>query len=77
MAGENSWPVEGYHDRHISASEPRMFPGMVSRHHRRQSSARAETEEHGALVVGRKRPSIPTAMNGLDNAAVEASSDEE
>jgi AMP deaminase len=75
MTNENSWPVESFHDRHLSASEPRIFPGLVSRHHRRESSVRSETEDYGGLVMGRKKGKNP-ATNNL-NSAVEESSDEE
>src|SRR6187402_941765 len=31
LAREGSWPVEAFSDLHLSASEPRIFPGVVSR----------------------------------------------
>jgi AMP deaminase len=37
---ESSFPVEGFRDLHVSGSEPRIFPGVVSRNHRRDSLAK-------------------------------------
>ena len=82
-----SWPVaEGFRDRHISASEPRIFPGVVSRHQRRASTAKAEEVDGGGgsgLVMRRKGPSAGPSTSGVGkgtagaNDAVEESSDEE
>lgn len=35
MPREASWPVEGFSELHISGSEPRIFPGVLSRTRRR------------------------------------------
>jgi AMP deaminase len=39
VPSESSWP-DGFTDLHLSASEPRIFPGVVSRHQRRKNSGR-------------------------------------
>jgi AMP deaminase len=92
---EPSWPpVDGFNpDRHISASEPRIFPGVVSsRHHRRESSARPDTPSDDPGLVMRKKtaggvpPSSPGKTRVKDpgmgvgvgvGGAVEESSDED
>jgi AMP deaminase len=76
-----NWSVEGFRDRHLSASEPRIFPGVVSRHQRRASSSRVE-EGDGGLVMWKKGsssgPSTGTGKGAAGlNGAVEESSDED
>jgi AMP deaminase len=55
---ETSWPVEGFTALHISGSEPRIFPGVVSRTQRRDSlvrqSSMSETDDHGSAGTSRK-----------------------
>ena len=80
-APTENWLAESFLDRHLSASEPRIFPGVVSRHQRRASSARLE-EGEGGLVMRKQG-----ASNGLStgtgkaavglNSAIEGSSDED
>ncbi|RDW88140.1 hypothetical protein BP6252_00172 [Coleophoma cylindrospora] len=41
---EQSWPIDGFGDLHLSASEPRIFPGVVSRTQRRESGARKSSQ---------------------------------
>jgi AMP deaminase len=63
LAKETSWPVEGYGDLHLSGSEPRIFPGVVSRTQRRDSKAgqavrqgsQSETDGDGSVGKGRAR----------------------
>jgi AMP deaminase len=78
IAKENSWPVERFADRHISASEPRIFPGIVSRHHRRQSSVRkssmSETDDH-VNVVSLMKSGKPPIRKDLDSAVEEQEGD--
>lgn len=38
ISREQSWPLESFTDLHLSGSEPRIFPGLVSRNHLRKSS---------------------------------------
>lgn len=70
---ETSWPVEGFADLHLSASEPRIFPGVVSRTQRRDSlrqSSMSETDDSvGVRGTGKGR-------KGVDRA-VEEETDEE
>jgi AMP deaminase len=58
MPREPSWPVESFGDLHLSGSEPRIFPGIVSRTQRRDSlvrkSSMSETDEHGGAGTSRK-----------------------
>lgn len=55
MSRETSWPVEGFSEMHISGSEPRIFPGLVSRPQRRDSlirkSSMSETDEQANSVT--------------------------
>lgn len=53
----SSWPVEGFADLHLSGSEPRIFPGVVSRGQRRDSirqSSISETDGVDFLKSGEK-----------------------
>lgn len=57
LAREPSWPVEGFGDLHLSASEPKIFPGIVSMTQRRNSlrqSSMSETDDHGNVSNARK-----------------------
>jgi AMP deaminase len=83
---ENWSAAEGFRDRHLSASEPRIFPGVVSRHQRRASTAKAEEVDGGGgggLVMRKRVPSAGPSIGGVGkgaagaNDAVEESSDEE
>lgn len=75
---ESSWPAEHFADRHISATEPRIFPGIVSRNHRRQSSVRkssmSETDDHASASASRKNGKSP-GKNNLDSAVEEQEND--
>ena len=75
LARETSWPVEGYGDLHLSGSEPRIFPGVVSRTQRRDSKAglavrqgsQSETDGDGSVgkgSVGKGRARGNTALDG-------------
>ena len=54
LSRETSWPVEGFGDLHLSGSEPRIFPGIVSRTQRRDSLVRkssvSETDEQVGMT---------------------------
>ncbi|KAH6670702.1 hypothetical protein B0J14DRAFT_640687 [Halenospora varia] len=75
ISRETSWPVEGFSDLHLSGSEPRIFPGIVSRSQRRDSVARqssmSETDEYvnAASSTGKQRSS--SSMMGIDTAVEE------
>jgi len=45
ISREASWPVEGFGDLHLSGSEPRIFPGLVSRSQRRDSQRQGSSSE--------------------------------
>lgn len=65
LARDPSWPVEGFGDLHLSGSEPRIFPGIVSRNQRRDSLVKkgsiSETDDHG---------SVGTTRNGKGKARI-------
>jgi AMP deaminase len=78
VARETSWPVDGYGDLHLSGSEPRIFPGVVSRTQRRDSKAgqavrqgsQSETDGDGSVgkgSVGKSRARGNTALDGSVN----------
>lgn len=58
LAREGSWPLEPFSDLHLSASEPRIFPGVVSRTQRRDSlvrkSSMSETDDINSVGTSRK-----------------------
>jgi AMP deaminase len=62
---ESSWPLEGFADLHLSGSEPRIFPGVVSRTQRRDSLVRKGSVSETDRGVGR----------GVDGAVEEESDD--
>jgi AMP deaminase len=70
---ESSWPVEGFGDLHLSASEPRIFPGIVSRPQRRDSvrqNSTSETDDYGS--VGTSKKSVKSVgKKSLDGAVEE------
>lgn len=76
LTREPSWPIEGFGDLHLSASEPRIFPGIVSRTQRRDSLVRkssvSETDDHGSVSTTRKGKS---GRRGLDGTVAEAEED--
>lgn len=41
----NSWPIDSMKDGHLSGSEPRIYPGMISRRHRTNSLRQSSTHE--------------------------------
>jgi len=71
--------VEGFGDLHLSGSEPRIFPGVVSRNQRRDSLVRkgslSETDDHGS--VGTSRKGGKGKGNRSYDGAVEEESDKE
>ncbi len=79
LAKETPWPVEGFADLHLSGSELRIFPGVVSRNQRRDSQVRqgsmSETDGVGS-VRNRSRGTSRGKGKELDGA-VEEESDEE
>lgn len=80
MARETSWPIDGFSDLHLSGSEPRIFPGIVSRQRMdslvRQSSM-SETDDHGSVGISMKGQSRSKTMNGTmeETGAQEEESD--
>ena len=78
LARETSWPVDGYGDLHLSGSEPRIFPGVVSRTQRRDSRAgqavrqgsQSETDGDGSIGKG------SVGKRGRGNAGLDGSVDE-
>ena len=76
LTREPSWPVEGFGDLHLSASEPRIFPGIVSRTQRRDSlvrkSSASETDDHGSVSTTKKDRS---GRGRLDGTVAEAEED--
>lgn len=83
MSREASWPVEGFGDLHISASEPRIFPGVVSRTQRRDSlvrkSSASETDDHASVGTQRSRGKSrnKASYDGLEEAEEESDRDVE
>lgn len=56
LSRETSWPVvEGFGDLHLSGSEPRIFPGIVSRTQRRDSLVRKSSVSETDEQVGATR----------------------
>ena len=77
LVREPSWPVEGFHDLHLSASEPRIFPGIVSRHMRRDSlvrkSSMSETDDYASASASKKGKDGRSALDGVVNEEEEDS----
>ena len=84
LGRETSWPVDGYGDLHLSGSEPRIFPGIVSRTQRRDSRAgqavrqgsQSETDGDGSVgkgSVGKARQRNSMVVDGsVDEKAGES-----
>lgn len=82
LSREPSWPVEGFGDLHLSGSEPRIFPGIVSRTQRRDSLVRknsaSETDDHGSITSrNRGKSRSKTSYDGLEEADEESDEDVE
>jgi len=75
---ESSWPVDSFSDLHLSGSEPRIFPGVVSRTQRRDSlvrkSSMSETDDNGSVTMSR-RGGKSSAGKGIDEKLKEEESD--
>jgi AMP deaminase len=73
LTREPSWPLESFSDLHLSGSEPRIFPGIVSRTQRRDSlvrkSSMSETDDHGSTTSWKGNNS--RKGKGLDGAVEE------
>lgn len=41
-SGSEAWPVDGMRNVHISGQEPAMYPGVVTRGHRSNSTLKKE-----------------------------------
>ncbi|KAF7890458.1 hypothetical protein EAF00_008773 [Botryotinia globosa] len=69
---EKSWGLEaGFSDLHLSGSEPRIFPGLVSRKQRRESNRKnsvTESDEHALMMLkrGSDNKSVATLDGKLD-----------
>lgn len=79
LSRETSWPVEGFGDLHLSASEPRMFPGLVSRNQRKDSvvrkSSQSETDDLAYASAGTSKRGAASNKGG--DGKVDEEDDEE
>ena len=76
LSRETSWPVvEGFGDLHLSGSEPRIFPGIVSRTQRRDSLVRRSGASEMEEQVGVARKAVKGKGKGkvVDGAVGEES----
>jgi AMP deaminase len=73
LSGIPRGPVEGFADLHLSGSEPRIFPGVVSRTQRRDSQVRKSSWSETDESVGTR---TRKGTKGMDEA-VEEESDKE
>ncbi len=77
LTKEASFPLDGFRDLHVSGSEPRIFPGVVSRNQRRDSLAkeRRSFSENDDLALGAKRVQKDSGRPGGDGNLVEGRED--
>ncbi|KAG9233325.1 hypothetical protein BJ875DRAFT_378876 [Amylocarpus encephaloides] len=87
IAREPSWPLESFSDLHLSGSEPRIFPGLVSRSQtltgRRDSvvrkSSASETDEFGSVgsagMGGGRKGRSASELKAVDDFVEEEESD--
>jgi len=76
ISRETSWPLDGFADLHLSGSEPRIFPRVVSRRQRRDAvrkGSRSEADDQ-AYAGHSKRNSKGKSLEG---AVEEEESDSE
>lgn len=68
LSRETSIPIEGFRDLHVSGSEPRIFPGVVSRNQRRDSLAKERNSfsENDDLIWGPRRSKKGSGRPGRD-----------
>jgi AMP deaminase len=61
LTREPSWPIDGFRDIHVSGSEPKIFPGALSRAQRRDSLARerkgsmSENDDHLGMAFKKEK----------------------
>jgi AMP deaminase len=75
MSREQSWPADGLRDLHLSGSEPRIFPGVVSRTQRKDSllSKDGKGSENGDNLLARSNSGVMNGRRGLDESVEEES----
>lgn len=70
LTRETSWPVEAFGDMHLSGSEPRIFPGVVSRTQRRDSLVKrgsmSETDDIASAGTSRKSTTGTWKSRGVE-----------
>jgi AMP deaminase len=66
-----SWPIDGMMDASLSGSEPRIYPGMISR--RQRTNSLRQGSGHEADGTAKKTPS--GNMGEVEEEAVEESKD--
>lgn len=67
----NSWPIDRMKDGHLSGSEPRIYPGMISRRQRTNSLRQSSTHESD------ERASAKMVVSAVEESREEPSADEE
>lgn len=67
----NSWPIDGMKDGHLSGSEPRIYPGMISRRHRSNSLRQSSTHESD------ERATAKQAISGREASGEESAAEKE
>lgn len=76
VSREQSWPLDGLRDLHLNGSEPRIFPGVVSRTQRRDSlinqEVKANQTDENALARNSSR--ALSSRKGLDGSVEEEAS---
>lgn len=68
----NSWPIDGRKDAHLSGSEPRMSPGMISRRQRANSLRQSSMHESDERTTTKK-----TVSMAVDEGEEESSEEKE
>jgi len=58
ISREQSWPIEGFSDLHISASEPRIFPGLVSRRNTVRQGSGSENDNPEFAMRSRTKTAL-------------------
>ena len=77
LTNQTPFPLDGLRDLHVSGSEPRIFPGIVSRNQRRDSLAkeRHSFSENDDVAWGNRRAQKDPASLGGDGSGVEGKAD--
>lgn len=77
LSRDQSWPLDNFRDLHVSGSEPRIFPGLVSRTQRRDSLNQRKVGVGEREREDRKSKRSSRSVTGFDGTGTVLDEEEE